>query len=336
MDLPDRLAEHLGASRLFEGARHVVVACSGGGDSTALVLLLHELSATLGIDVLVCHVAHGLRGAAGDRDARAVAGFCTRLTVPFAYRFVDVPELRGKAESLEAAARRLRYAALLAISRELGQEARVATGHTLDDQAETVLLNLARHAGRSRGGIRPRRADGVTRPLLPFSRAELRAFLLSRGERWREDETNANEALLRNRIRRTVLPALERASPGTAVRLARAAAAWTSRLDSLDEQIDAGLRRAGAPTAGPFPRSFVARLGREAAGRLLLRAVADAPRPPGRAQVRRILDRLFGNEARFRENLAGFRLEADPRTVRLVRTPVSKSYRAHGFPAARL
>src|SRR6185369_9712446 len=95
-----------------------------------------------------------------------------RLDVPFALCPADVPGLRRKGESLEAAARRLRYEALLHLADELGPG-------SLVDQAETVLLNLSRRSGRSRGGVRARRGDGVVRPLLPFRRAELRAFLLS-------------------------------------------------------------------------------------------------------------------------------------------------------------
>ena len=190
---------------MLDGAPCAVVACSGGGDSVALLALLAAWAVPRGLRVVAAHVAHGLRGEAGERDALLAARLAADLGVPFALRPVDVKGRRRTGESLEAAARRERYAALLALAREIGPDTRVATGHTADDQAETVLLNLHRHAGRTRGGIRAERADGVVRPLLPFSRAELRAFLSSRGIAWREDETNENEALLRNRIRHQFL-----------------------------------------------------------------------------------------------------------------------------------
>jgi tRNA(Ile)-lysidine synthetase-like protein len=333
------LSKHLSDSRLLDGARHVVVACSGGGDSTALLLLLSSLSkqgspsssSLPSLDLVACHVAHGLRGKAGDEDALFVANLTESLGIPLAVRPVKVLSHRKKGESLEAAARRLRYDALFKLKEELGEGTLVATGHTRDDQAETVLLNLSRRSGRSRGGIRPKRADGVVRPLLPFSREELRTFLEERGIPWREDETNENESFERNRIRRKVLPALEAKAPGAAQRLAKAAEAWSNRLDELDRRIDAALRSQGLPLEGPWPRRLFEGLGREASGRLLIRAAGRSGRVPGRKQVELILSRLFGANRPFGEILAGHRFEADSRIARL--SPPKKS---PGGPPDRL
>jgi tRNA(Ile)-lysidine synthase len=319
MGLPERFARHLDASRLLDGAPCVVVACSGGGDSVALLALLADWAAPRGLPVVAAHVAHGLRGEAGERDALLASRLAAFLGVPCALRPVDVKGRRRRGESLEAAARRERYATLLALAAEIGPGTRVATGHTADDQAETVLLNLHRHAGRTRGGIRAHRADGVVRPLLPFRRAELRAFLSSREIAWREDETNENEALLRNRIRRREIPELEAASPGTATRLARAGEAWSARIAGLDERIDGALAGAGAPLEGPWPRLLVVSLGEEAAGRLLLRAAGAAGAVPGRRQVEKAVRRIFRGDAPLSESLAGRRLSADSRVVRLAR-----------------
>jgi tRNA(Ile)-lysidine synthase len=321
-------ATHLEDSRLLDGARHVVVACSGGGDSTALLLLLYSLSkkgspGSSSFDLIATHVAHGLRGKAGDADALFVKRLAVSLGLPFALRSVDVPTHRRKGESLEAAARRLRYGALLALADELGEGTLVATGHTRDDQAETVLLNLSRRSGRSRGGIRPKRDDGVVRPLLLFSRDELRTFLGEKGIAWREDETNENEALLRNRIRRQVLPGLEARSPGTGKRLARAADAWSDRLEGLDRRIDSALTEQGVPLGGPWPRRLFETLGKEAAGRLLVRAAGRSGAVPGRKQVELILSRLFGGDPSFAGSLAGQRFETGARVARLL--PSKKS-----------
>ncbi|MGZ5428592.1 MAG: tRNA lysidine(34) synthetase TilS, partial [Thermoanaerobaculia bacterium] len=263
------------------------------------------------------HVAHGLRGAAGDEDARFCARLAATLLLPFALRPVDVPSGRRKGESLEAAARRLRYAALLALSHDL-EDAPVLTGHTRDDQAETVLLHLERRLGRGRGGIRPRRADGVVRPLLPFSRAELRQFLEERNVEFREDETNENEGFARNRVRRRVLPALEKASPGATERLARAGEAYSTRLDALDRRIDKALAEAKISSNGIWPRSFFKHLTPEEAGRVLVRAAGAGGHVPGKAQVKKILSRLEKGDRTFGEEFAGGRIEADPRFVRLV------------------
>ena len=230
---------------------------------------------------------------------------------------MDVPSGRKKGESLESAARRLRYAALLALSHDLG-DAPVLTGHTRDDQAETVLLHLERRLGRGRGGIRARRDDGVIRPLLPFSRAELRQFLEEPGMPFREDETNENEGFARNRIRRKVLPDLERRFPGTSKRLARAGEAVTRRLDALDRRLQEKMAEKKISSNGIWPRSFVAHLSPEEAGRLLVRAAGAGGRVPGRAQVKKVLSRIGKGDKTFGEEFAGGRIEVDPRTVRFV------------------
>ncbi len=325
--LTSRFEAHLADSGLLDGARRggvpVVVALSGGGDSVALLHLLLPWAARTGTVLVPAHVAHGLRGDAGLADARFAADVARDLGLPFCFRSVETRELRRSGESLEAAARRLRYEALLGLAADLaagaggGSPVPIATAHTLDDQAETVLLNLARHSGRSRGGIRSRRADSVVWPLLPFSRSELRTFLSESGIAWREDETNEDERFERNRIRRRVLPALEGRWPGAGERLARAGDAWTARIDALDADIDAALAARGVPAAGPWPRELSASLGREAAGRLLLRAASRRGKSPGRAQIARVLRRLEGGEERLSEGLAGLVLAADARAVRL-------------------
>ena len=316
--LEERFARHVEEARLFANARTLVVAHSGGSDSTALLLLAAAWASGRGVAVTSAHVAHGLRGAAGDEDARVCARLAAKLPVRFTLCSVDVPSGRRKGESLEAAARRLRYAALLALSHDL-DGAPVLTGHTRDDQAETVLLHLERRLGRGRGGIRPRRGDGVVRPLLPFSRAELREFLAERGVPFREDETNENEGFARNRIRRRVLPEMEGKDPGRTVRLARAGARWGERLDALDQRLERRLAEEKISSKGIWPRSFFTRLSPEEAGRLLVRAAAEGGRVPGRAQIKKVLERLGKGDKTFGEEFAGGRIEVDPRRIRFVR-----------------
>lgn len=313
----EAFGRHLEAFGLLRGATAVVAACSGGADSSALLLLLAPEAQRLGLPLVAFHVDHQLRGAEGHHDARAAADLAARLGLPFAFRSFPVRELKRSGESLESAARRLRYEALLALGSDLGPGTRLATGHTLEDQAETVLLHLERRLGRSRGGVRLRRADGVVRPLLPFRREELRAFLASEGVPWREDASNADERFARNRIRHRVLPALEARWPGVTGRLARAAEALTRRLEAMDERIDAALSESDVPVGGPWPRRLLDGLGRDAAGRLLVRAAGACGRRPGRAQVARVLDRLAAGEPAFRESLAGLRVRVDRSTVRI-------------------
>lgn len=336
MDLLGRFARHLSDGGHLEGAGCVVVACSGGGDSTALLLLLHDSlrnqSHASPRILVAAHVAHGLRGESGERDALSIAHLSRRLDLPFALRPIDVAGLKNRGESLEAASRRFRYGSLMALAKELGPGTRIATGHTLDDQAETVLLNLHRHSGRTRGGIRPIRRDGVVRPLLPFKRAELREFLVARGISWREDETNENEAFERNRIRHRLLPELEARMPGASARLARAAEAWTRRLDEMDRLLEAELSILKIPISGPFPRLLFLRLPVEACARLLVRAAGYSGAVPGGMQLRTVLARLRDPKLSFEENLAGMRLKADARAVRLL----AMGKTALGTRAARL
>ena len=315
--LEDRFARHVEKERLFANAGTLVVAHSGGSDSTALLLLTAAWASPREVAVVSAHVAHGLRGAAGDEDARFCERLAEALSVRFTLHSVDVPSGRRKGESTEAAARRLRYAALLALSGRLGGSP-VLTGHTRDDQAETVLLHLERKLGRARGGIRPRRGDGVVRPLLPFTRAELREFLAERGVPFREDETNENEGFARNRIRRSVLPEMERRDPGRTARLARAGEAVARHLDALDERLMEALAKEKISSKGIWPRSFFTRLSPEEAGRLLVRAAGAGGRVPGKAQVKKVLSRIEKGDKTFGEEFAGGRIEVDPRTVRFV------------------
>ncbi len=314
--LREAFSRHLDASGLLDGATALVAACSGGSDSTALLVLLAGEAERRGLPLAAFHVDHQLRGVEGHRDARAAADLAAALGLSFVFRSFPVRDLKEPGESLESAARRLRYESLLALGRDLGPGTLLATGHTLEDQAETVLLHLERKLGRSRGGVRPRRPDGVVRPLLPFRRSGLRELLQAEGIPWREDASNADERFARNRVRHRVLPALEARWPGATVRLARAGVALTRRLERIDARIDAALAASGIPLEGPWPRALLAGLDRESAGRLLVRAAGSDGRPPGRAQVERVLQRLAAGEPAFREAFAGRRISVDRLTVR--------------------
>ena len=199
----------------------VCCAVSGGADSTALLLLVLAANGVgknaLGVGLSAVHVNHGLRGEESDGDQAFVEELCGRLGVPLEVRRVDTAgrvEVRG--ETIEEAARNLRYEVFGGLVAE-GRADVVLTAHTLDDQAETVLMKLLRGAWtEGLGGISPVLELGrgrVVRPLLGTGRGELRAYLAERGERWREDSSNADEAFTRNRIRKTVLPVLRGENP---------------------------------------------------------------------------------------------------------------------------
>ncbi|MEM1415130.1 MAG: tRNA lysidine(34) synthetase TilS, partial [Myxococcota bacterium] len=173
----------------------MLVACSGGGDSVALTRLLARLAPELGLELHVATVDHGLRAGSG-REALLVAALARRLGLDH----VTLP-VKVAAGSLQAQARVARYAALRAHARRLGTR-RIAVGHTLDDQAETVLYRALRGAGiEGLAGIAPARRDGVVRPLLDCRRAALRAHLRHLGETWVEDPSNADPRFARARLR---------------------------------------------------------------------------------------------------------------------------------------
>jgi len=211
-ELAERLLKIIRRQEFLRAGDRVAVAVSGGADSVALLLLLLELRSELGITLSVAHVNHKLRGAESDEDERFVAQLAATHGLELATR--SAPVARAHGTGIEGAARELRYR----FFRELAcgdRAAKVATAHTLDDQAETVLLRLFRGTGiRGLAGILPRlrfenegRDCGeVVRPLLGFRRAELRDYLRECGQAWREDSSNANVAFLRNRLRQRLMP----------------------------------------------------------------------------------------------------------------------------------
>jgi tRNA(Ile)-lysidine synthase len=187
--------------------RGVLVAVSGGLDSVALLHALHATSQELSLKLGVGHVNHGLRGAEADADEAFVAGQAAALGLPFRARRVAPASLREERSSrarptLQEAARRLRYEALAALAGSLGAE-RIATAHTADDQAETVLLRVLRGTAPSGlAGIPERSPDGrVVRPWLRTFRADLERFARERGLSWREDPSNRSERFARSRLR---------------------------------------------------------------------------------------------------------------------------------------
>lgn len=230
---------HIRKHGLVQAGDRVVVAVSGGADSVALLCLLLELRAELGVILSVAHFNHKLRGAEADADERFVAALAYQHGLPFYCEGLDV-RLLAKADqlSIEAAARKARYEFFQQLLNK-NKADRVATAHTLDDQAETVLLKLARGAGtRGIAGIYPevpiavmpslpgnaRRQPAIVRPLLTVRRLQLLPYLQNLGQEWREDRSNRDLRYARNRVRHGVLPRLER-SLNPAVREALAATA---------------------------------------------------------------------------------------------------------------
>lgn len=196
-------------SRLLREGDRVGVAVSGGADSVALLLLLVELRKRLSLSLVVLHFNHQLRGRAAPEDQKFVARLAENLKLPFLVGSVDVRALaKGDKANVEDAARRARYSFFAQASGEQNLD-KIAVAHTADDQAETVLAHMLRGSGiTGLGGIHPQ-VGKVIRPLLSVARSELRSFLKSRRQTWREDATNRDVTKMRARIRKKLIPMLE-------------------------------------------------------------------------------------------------------------------------------
>lgn len=235
----DEFIERLKNGCAVRPGAHVLAAVSGGADSVALLALLRDASARMNLTVSCAHVEHGIRGEASLEDMAFVRALCGQWQLPFYGCHVDAPGYAAQHGcGLEDAARRLRYAFLRETRARIGADV-IATAHHSGDQAETVLMHAAR--GSDLRGLCAMRARSgrVIRPLLYTSAASLRAYLLAIGQPWREDATNEDTEFARNRIRRLVMPELERAYAGAGDALSRLALAAQRDEDYFARQIDA-------------------------------------------------------------------------------------------------
>ena len=208
--LSKQLRQNLEAQKFVRPGDRVGVAVSGGADSVALLLLLLELREKLGILLRVVHFNHKLREKASDADEKFVANLAAKYQLEFHSASADVAKKAKKERAnLEDAARRARYDYFRSLV-DSGACTRIAVAHTADDQAETVLAHLLRGTGLAGlGGIHPR-AGPIFRPLLTLRRAELRTYLRRKKQSWREDATNRDTRRMRARIRKKLLPLLEK------------------------------------------------------------------------------------------------------------------------------
>lgn len=238
--LARRFAQHLRERGLVPSGSRVVVACSGGLDSTVLLHLLRFLPSGEGamdLSLVAAHVDHGMRPESGS-DREWVQGLARAWGIPVESASLHPPP------ATEAGARQRRYEALEAIRRRTGSQW-VLTAHHADDQAETVLFRALRGAGpRGLRGILERRSPAVVRPLLPFFRRELEAYAAAAGLTIRQDPTNRESRWTRNRIRHELLPLAEELVPGAGGALARLGAvmaerdaAWEAMLDEVVRSI---------------------------------------------------------------------------------------------------
>ncbi|MEG1011201.1 MAG: tRNA lysidine(34) synthetase TilS [Ruthenibacterium sp.] len=231
------IAEH----QMIKNGDTVIVACSGGADSVALLHFLFTQKAALGISLRAAHVNHGLRGAQADADAAFVRALCKRLDVPLEEQCLTPPPAAN-----EAWCRDQRYAFFASLCASYGTHAKMATAHTQNDQAETVLLHLARGAGlHGACGIPPVRGN-IIRPMLTVTRTQVEAYLAQNGQSYVTDASNQTDAYARNRVRHAAMPALESVNPKAGAALARFAESAAEVTAYLEEQAQQLLHHAAA------------------------------------------------------------------------------------------
>jgi tRNA(Ile)-lysidine synthase len=222
--LGQKTLDHIRRLELLKPGDRVGVAVSGGADSVALLRILLELRAEIGLVLSVVHFNHKLRGAESDEDERFVSELARELQLEYQGGSGDTAaEASASGASLEAAGRDLRYGFFTELVSEPTEGSprldKIATGHTLDDQAETVLMRAVRGTGmRGLAGIYPifnlerddEQMGEVVRPLLGVRHGELVEFLKEIGQNWREDSSNLDAKFTRNRMRHTLMPLIER------------------------------------------------------------------------------------------------------------------------------
>ncbi len=200
----------------------VVVAVSGGPDSVCLLDILQELVDELGIELVVAHFDHGLRPGEDETENSFVESLAAALTLPFETKKAD-PGMGQKSASIEERARHARYQFLEEVKEKFSAQ-KIATGHNLNDQAETVLMRLLRGSGPSGlAGIPPCRDEKIIRPLIEITRGEIESYLEHKGLTHMTDSSNLQACYLRNKIRLELLPRLREYQPRIVELLGRTA-----------------------------------------------------------------------------------------------------------------
>lgn len=217
---------------MLEKGDSVLVAFSGGADSSALLHYLISIRKVLSLDIYACHINHGIRGEEADKDEAFTIDFCNSMKVPVFTYHISVPELaREKGVSEELCGREARYEILKRKSDELN--AKIATAHTASDLSETIIFNLVRGSGISGlCGIPPVRGN-IIRPLISSSRADIEAYCRENGLNYVTDSTNLSREYTRNKLRLDVLPVLREINPSLDMSLY----GFSERLRDVNEYI---------------------------------------------------------------------------------------------------
>jgi tRNA(Ile)-lysidine synthase len=283
----DLMLERVLTEGLLAPGEPVLVMLSGGRDSVCALDLAARAAGAAAVGAL--HVNYGLRDDS-DADERHCEALCAELGVELAIERPQRPEGPG---NLQAWARDVRYAAAAGIAVPRG--ATIVTGHTADDQVETILYRLASSPSR-RALLGMKRHDGsLARPLLDFTREETTAYCEQRGLRWRDDASNSEPVYARNRVRLGLLPELQKIHPAAAANVLRTAALLRDEAEVLEALVDAEVDGSGEQDRGTITLERLGALP-PALRRLVLQRLADAA-----------AGRPVPGAARFAEQVAGLR-----------------------------
>ncbi len=192
----------------------IIVAVSGGADSMALILFLLEIKEAFNLSLYVCHVNHGFRGEESDSDEKFVEAFCKAHSLPFYSARFDVNALsKERSIGFEECGREIRYAFFNETAEKIGENVKIATAHTLNDNMESVILNFTRGSAQSGlSGIDIKR-DNIIRPLLMCKRSEIEAYLKLKNQDFVTDKTNFDTSYTRNFVRHQIVPMLNKLNP---------------------------------------------------------------------------------------------------------------------------
>ncbi len=323
--------EYIKSTGAVHQGERLIVAVSGGADSSTLLLILDQLSAEMALSLTVAHFNHRLRSREEhDQDREYVTRLAERLGLPFVYAGGDVrARARRRGESVEDAARRMRYAFLGREARARGASA-VVTGHTMDDQAETVLLHIARGAGiNGLAGMRPRAewpfgsGPAIARPLLALRREDTERYCRESRIEPRQDDTNLMLTATRNRIRLRVLPELEAINPRVVEALARLADAANKDTEFLAHRAQACFDKIALVGPGwvELTRDGLRALSPAMAARVLRNAVAHVTGSPAdfeETHIQAVLDLAAGAPGRL-SLPHGVSVESDSQMLRFSR-----------------
>jgi tRNA(Ile)-lysidine synthase len=322
--LVDQVVRTIKERRLFAPGQHLLVAVSGGPDSIALLSLLADLAPSWRLMLTAVHFNYGLRGSESDGDEAFVSAFCRARNIALVIRRPVLSKQR-RGSSLQLLARWARYEAMKSLAHELHAD-RIVTGHTANDQAETMLLWMLRGAGLTGlAGMPFVREHTIVRPLLTTTREEILAYLKQEGLSYRQDSSNLTGLYRRNRIRRDLLPAMEEITPGVVRLLERQAdilRADDAYLHQVVDELYRSLITVDAEGNQRFERRAVTALPDALRRRLvrhILKFTDSEQRPPTLRVVEGVLRFLSGKGKGIRLSLRAADMIRDRERVLVIR-----------------